>query len=822
MKRPLLFLLCVFSNAMILVGQVPQEFKYQAIARSEDGNVLKNQQMMVRITINHNGSEVWMEEHQVTTNALGQFDLMIGDPSASGSGSAGSFDAISWSSGEITMGVAVDIGEGVLDMGTVPLYAVPYALYAAESGGAEPQSLSLTGNELSISGGNSVDLSTIISNGQPWERSGDTLFTSSSVGIGTSSPNTSLLAIQSPDAQTDQPLFEVRNELGNPVFAVYNDGVMVFVDEDKKGVKGGFAVGGYKKTAKGVVQEYMRVTPDSVRIYVPDHDQRKGVKGGFAVGGYKKQAKGPSQDLLYITPDSIRMYVPDKENDPGYVGLQGGFAVETFNPDAVEPLPREYIMGVNRGITRFNTANNAEGFAIGSQGEGWGSTYLQVTPVNTFVGFESGVNTRYDPKAWDANQGSRNVFLGYQAGQGNRYGHHNVFMGYQAGQNIVGDSLDDFSNSFNVLIGPGTGRNLEYSYSNLFVGNGAGQQMISGEGNIMLGEAAGAQVSEAYSNILIGNYSGYAVGGSNNVMLGNSAGSGNNNGSSNVFLGASAGYGNNGSGNVFLGSSAGYSEEGSNKLVIENTSSNTPLIWGDFSNDQLRINAEVGINASPGAGSMFYVNESRENYINAAISGNNFSTPSYGTGVEGRGGYIGVVGYSYEAGSGTRIGVYGYAGSGSDNYGVYGYAYGGSSYAVYASGNMAYAGSLIAASDAKFKEDIEPLQSVMADLMKVTPRRYRLADNELAKSSGITTGSQIGLVAQEVEQVFPELVVEVVQPGQPVVNGPNTGAPPGEEPNTYKGVKYVELIPILIKGMQEQQAEIEALKRRIAELEKGP
>jgi|APSaa5957512622_1039677.scaffolds.fasta_scaffold229673_2 hypothetical protein len=36
-----------------------------------------------------------------------------------------------------------------------------------------------------------------------------------------------------------------------------------------------------------------------------------------------------------------------------------------------------------------------------------------------------------------------------------------------------------------------------------------------------------------------------------------------------------------------------------------------------------------------------------------------------------------------------------------------------------------------------------------------------------------------------------------------------------DKTETYKGVKYLEMIPLLLKGMQEQQAEIEALKAEI-------
>ena len=42
--------------------------------------------------------------------------------------------------------------------------------------------------------------------------------------------------------------------------------------------------------------------------------------------------------------------------------------------------------------------------------------------------------------------------------------------------------------------------------------------------------------------------------------------------------------------NVFLGYSAGYYETGSNKLYIDNSSTSTPLIYGNFASDQLGIN----------------------------------------------------------------------------------------------------------------------------------------------------------------------------------------------------------------------------------------
>ncbi len=60
------------------------------------------------------------------------------------------------------------------------------------------------------------------------------------------------------------------------------------------------------------------------------------------------------------------------------------------------------------------------------------------------------------------------------------------------------------------------------------------------------------------------------------------------------MIGQSAGYlGTTGSNNVMIGYQAGYSETGSNKLYIDNSNTTSPLIYGDFANDELTINGTL-------------------------------------------------------------------------------------------------------------------------------------------------------------------------------------------------------------------------------------
>lgn len=60
-------------------------------------------------------------------------------------------------------------------------------------------------------------------------------------------------------------------------------------------------------------------------------------------------------------------------------------------------------------------------------------------------------------------------------------------------------------------------------------------------------------------------------------------------------MGYRAGFLSTGSGNVFLGSRAGYNETGSNKLYIDNSSTSTPLVRGDFAASFLDVNGSLTV-----------------------------------------------------------------------------------------------------------------------------------------------------------------------------------------------------------------------------------
>ena len=166
--------------------------------------------------------------------------------------------------------------------------------------------------------------------------------------------------------------------------------------------------------------------------------------------------------------------------------------------------------------------------------------------------------------------------------------------------------------------------------------------------------------------------------------------------------------------------------------------------------------------------------------------------------------------YSHASGSGTYS--YGIAaiGSGSTyNYGIYASAYGGSAnWAAYLVGDVVMTGTIYTPSDRKFKRDIAPIGRTLEKVMRLSPSSYTFKTDK-HKNMNFPQSQQIGLIAQEVEEIFPDLVSTNAVP-DPDADTDESGKPRVTE--EYKAVNYLALIPILIKSIQEQQQEISELK----------
>jgi hypothetical protein len=139
----------LFSFIMLTVSaQAPTQINYQAVARNSVGSVLPNQAIAVKLSIRDggaNGTVVYSEVRNVTTNTFGLFTYGIGSPGAITT--TGSMGAINWASGSKFLQVEIDPAGGTsfVTAGTSQLLSVPYALYAGAANAAGPAGGVLTG-----------------------------------------------------------------------------------------------------------------------------------------------------------------------------------------------------------------------------------------------------------------------------------------------------------------------------------------------------------------------------------------------------------------------------------------------------------------------------------------------------------------------------------------------------------------------------------------------------------------------------------------------------------------------------------------------------
>lgn len=309
-------------------------------------------------------------------------------------------------------------------------------------------------------------------------------------------------------------------------------------------------------------------------------------------------------------------------------------------------------------------------------------------PNSIFIGHNAGINT-------DVINSNRNTFVGYQAGQSNTSAFGNTYVGFNAG----------FSNGSptgerNTAIGSEALENNQ-SQESTAVGHQSLRFNTTGYANTAFGSYSLNANTIGSANVGIGGASlGSLVSGSNNVAIGQWAyGFTNTTGSNNVSIGHRSGFNAVGTGNIFIGFNAGHNETGSNKLYIENSNSSSPLVYGDFSSNDVRIN-----------------------------------------------------------------------------------------------GNLCYTGTIGTCSDINYKRNISPITDALTDIIKLNGIKHEWRHDEFPDMIW-KQGSEFGLIAQEVNELFPELV--------------------NEDKDGYLYVDYAKLTPILIEAMKEQQKQITELRDKV-------
>lgn len=193
----------------------------------------------------------------------------------------------------------------------------------------------------------------------------------------------------------------------------------------------------------------------------------------------------------------------------------------------------------------------------------------------------------------------------------------------------------------------------------------------------------------------------------------------------------------------------------------------------------------------------------------------------FGFGVEGIG-FVGLYGSSSIASgdavrtSATASSCYGVNAYSSLSFGVFGQTGTASSYAGYFVGNV-YSSGVYSGSDRKLKQNITDLGNAMGVISKLQPKVYDYRQDGNYKLMNLPVGKHYGLIAQDVEEILPGLVKKTEF--NTAKAQPHAAANDAGEIIDFKAVNYTELIPIMIKAMQEQQEQITAHLGKIEKLE---
>jgi trimeric autotransporter adhesin len=461
--------------------------------------------------------------------------------------------------------------------------------------------------------------------------------------------------------------------------------------------------------------------------------------------------------------------------------------------------------------TLYNSggANVPLGQAVNNIAIGTGVLHSNIAGShNIGVGFE----------ALYTNNGYSNIGIGSQALRNNTTGEDNVAIGFFSLKNnttglyntAIGHlTLSDNTANSNTALGAYALRSNTTGKENTAVGRDALKDNLTGFNNVAIGYNSMADLTSGYGNVAMGNNTlSYGKDVSANAAFGSGA-------IASLKLGGS---------NVGIGSSALYSTDTATFNVAVGTSEMNAFKKGD---NNIGIGNNAGKNLIEGNNNIFIGVQSKTTLNNKTLSnavaiGNNATVTQSNTMILGD-----TANTAFKIGVGTTVpiaqleaktsltmavkgtctsnngnGTVGEANVGTSAYGIWGKS--SSGFAGYFAGNVVYTGTFTQGSDMKLKENIKPLENVLDKVMKLDVKTYNYK-SEYSRMN-LAKGNQIGYIAQNVETVFPTLVIDAYDKSSE------------ESPIEYKSVNYIGMIPVLTKALQEQQGLLTEKDSQIAEL----
>jgi len=332
-----------------------------------------------------------------------------------------------------------------------------------------------------------------------------------------------------------------------------------------------------------------------------------------------------------------------------------------------------------------------------------------------------------------------NSFFGTGAGYNNTSGDYNTFLGMAAGYR----NTDGKSNTF---VGMYTGVYNTTGNWNTFLGMKAGRDNTTGNSNTFVGTGAGHDNTVGKRNSFFGTNAGRTINGDDNTFIGVNAGFNSSTGSSNTVVGTEGGYSSAGSSNVFIGRKAGRNSRGSRNVFIGN-----------------EAGAYVGAYSSDPENDKLYIENGSHN---APLIKGDFADQTLA--IYGRVGINGAVNQNDE---------------------------------LYVNGSAFAIDGWLVPSDKRYKKDIQTIDSALDKVNALNGVTYSFKQEtinniDFSKQKG---EKQIGVIAQELEEVLPELV--------------------RKDESGYYAVNYDGLVPVLVEAVKEQQDEITDLRTRLEKLE---
>ncbi|MCF8297354.1 MAG: hypothetical protein K9J13_07435 [Saprospiraceae bacterium] len=572
MKKLRILLIITLANLLIssAFSQSPEKMSYQAVIRNSSNALVTNTQVGMQISIlqgSASGMLVYIETKTPSTNANGLVNIEIG-------GGTG-FDTINWANGPYFIKTETDPtgGTNYTITGTSQLLSVPYALYAKTSGSSTPGPQGVTGS-IGVTGVTGLQGTT-----GAIGATGPTGAIGTQGATGATGP-TGAIGIQGATGATGATgptgvgITGVTGATGS-IGATGVIGLQGLTGATGAtgptgaiGIQGATGATGATGPTGAVGTQGVTGATGTAGI-----QGSTGPTGQDGIGGVSQAGTNINISGAGTISNPYIIGAVMNETDPLFASSVASGITATNTTNWNNKLDSEVDGSITNEIQILSISNDTiylsnGGFVKLPTANAWSMTGNSGTVSGTnFIGTTDNValNFKVNNQQGGIIDAAGSTFFGYQAGNANPASGC-IGFGYQA-------LLSNTSGPSNTAIGSAALKNNTTGGWSVANGSQAMQNNTTGGWNT-------ADGSQSMLSNISGNW---------NAAFGSHSLRSNTIGDNNTAIGAGAGQNNNGSSNVFLGYQAGYNEVGSNKLYIANSSTNPPLIYGDFSTGNLGI-----------------------------------------------------------------------------------------------------------------------------------------------------------------------------------------------------------------------------------------